>query len=368
MRNFACTSCGNEVFFENVFCVRCEHALGFDPVRSRMVALEAAEDGAEDKAQDKAQDRAQDKSWRAIGAGEPGGLVCYCDNHQYDVCNWLRPAGSLSGLCLACGLNRTIPNLAEPGSLPAWRDLERAKKRLIYSLARFRLPMEGSKWNKGRLAFDFVRNATTGHLNGVITIDIAEADTIERVRQREYFGETYRSLLGHLRHESGHFYWTILVEAFGHLDEFRAVFGDERQDYGQALANHHSNGPTADWQSRFITAYASTHPWEDWAETWALYLHIVDGVDTANAEAHRFRAAGMVPAHPGGARSGFDAYRAQRFQTLLDRWIPLAVALNSLSRSMGHEDFYTFVIPAPAHAKLAFVHRLVRKFAARQGG
>jgi hypothetical protein len=350
MRNFACTSCGNEVFFENVTCLQCDHAVGFDPFRNKMVALEAAED----------------KNWLAIGDGEPSGLVSYCDNRQHDVCNWLRPAGAPSGLCLACGLNRTIPNLAEPGSLPAWRDLELAKKRLIYSLLRFRLPMDGSKWNKGRLAFDFVRNATTGHLNGVITVDITEADAVERIRQREYFGETYRSLLGHLRHESGHFYWTILVEAGGYLAEFRALFGDERQDYREALVSHHSNGAPPDWQNRFITAYASSHPWEDWAETWALYLHIVDGVDTANAEAHRLRAAGMAPPHPGGARSGFDAYRAARVDTLINRWLPLMIAMNSLCRSMGHEDFYSFVIPAPVDAKLAFVHRLVRRFAAQR--
>jgi len=228
--------------------------------------------------------------------------------------------------------------------------------------------MDGSKWNKGRLAFDFVRNATTGHLNGVITIDITEADTVERVRQREHFGESYRSLLGHLRHESGHFYWTILVEAGGQLEEFRTVFGDERQDYGEALARYHESGPSPDWQEQFISAYASSHPWEDWAETWALYLHIVDGVDTADAEAHRLRAAGMAPPRAGGAKSGFDAYRASRVDTLIDRWLPLTIAMNSLCRSMGHEDFYSFVVPAAVDAKLAFVHRLVRSFAAQGGG
>ncbi|MBV8699698.1 zinc-binding metallopeptidase family protein [Bradyrhizobium sp.] len=355
MRNFACTNCGNEVFFENVTCLQCDHALGFDPIRNTMVALEAADEA----------------SFRAIGDGEPSGQktdhVTYCDNRQHDVCNWLRPTEAASGLCLACALNRTIPNLAEQGSLAAWRELELAKKRLIYSLLRFGLPMDGTKWNKGRLAFDFVRNARTGHLNGVITIDIAEADTVERVRQREHFGESYRSLLGHLRHESGHFYWTILVEAAGQLEEFRALFGDERQDYGQALARYHESGPPPGWQEQFISAYASSHPWEDWAETWALYLHVVDGVDTANAEAHRLRAAGMVPPSS-GSKSGFDAYRASRVDTLIDRWLPLTIAMNSLCRSMGHEDFYTFVIPAAVDAKLAFVHRLVRRFAPQPAG
>jgi hypothetical protein len=353
MKNFACTSCGNEAFFENVICLSCHHAIGFDPIRSKMVALEPADEA----------------SFRAIGDGEPSGQgscqVAYCNNRQYDACNWLRPAEAQNGLCLACGLNRTIPNLTEQGNLAAWRELEMAKKRLIYSLLRFGLPLDGTKSGKGRLAFDFVRNATTGHLNGVITIDITEADTVERVRQREYFGESYRSLLGHLRHESGHFYWTILVEAAEHLEEFRALFGNERQDYGGALATYHQNGPPQDWQDQFISAYASSHPWEDWAETWALYLHIVDGVDTANAEAHRLRAAGMVPPRSsGGAKSGFDAYRATRVDTLIDRWLPLTIAMNSLCRSMGHEDFYTFAIPTAVDAKLAFVHRMVRKFTA----
>jgi hypothetical protein len=350
MRNFACTNCGHEVFFENVSCLACDHALGFDPAVGKMVALEPVDD----------------RTHRAVGNANENRRVSHCDNRQYGVCNWLRPADSAGGLCLACGANRTIPNLAEDGSLSAWRELETAKKRLIYALLRFGMPMDGSRWNKGRLAFDFVRNATTGHLNGVITIDIAEADTVERVRQREYFGEPYRSLLGHLRHESGHFYWMILVEAAGHAEEFRALFGDERQNYDQALANHHRNGPRTDWQGEFITAYASVHPWEDWAETWALYLHIVDGVDTADAEARRFRAAGM--AGPGGAGTGFDAYRAPSVQSLLDRWIPLTIAMNSMSRSMGHEDFYSFALPPPARDKLAFVHRLVREFTASPGG
>jgi len=346
MRNFACTYCGHEIFFENVNCLSCDHALGFDHAGGRMVALEPL----------------GEQTFRAIGDSDAKSSISYCDNQQFGVCNWLRPADAPTGLCLACAANRTIPNLAEPGSVAAWRELEMAKKRLIYSLLRFGMPMDASRWNKGRLTFDFVRNATIGHLNGVITIDIAEADTVERVRQREYFGEPYRSLLGHLRHESGHFYWMILVEAAGRLAEFRALFGDERGDYGEALAKHHQNGPLKGWQSRFITAYASVHPWEDWAETWALYLHIVDGVDTADAEAHRLRAA--VMASSGEAGTGFDAYRAESLQSLLDRWIPLTIAMNSLSRSMGHEDFYSFAMPPPACDKLAFVHRLVREFAA----
>jgi hypothetical protein len=262
--------------------------------------------------------------------------------------------------CVACTLNRTIPNLKEPGSLPAWRELERAKKRLVYSLLRFNLPLDGTDWGKGRLSFDFVRDATTGHLDGVITIDIAEADDVERERQRQYFGEPYRSVLGHLRHESGHFYWTLLVEASDRVDEFRKLFGDEREDYGKALKRHHEKGPPKDWQEKFVSAYASAHPWEDWAETWALYLHMVDALDTAEAEGRKLREAGIsvsnvLPLH------SFEAYGEQSFDTLMNRWIPLRIAMNSLSRSLGNADFYPFVIPTAAYAKIAFVHQLVRE-------
>jgi hypothetical protein len=247
MRNFACTSCSNEVYFENVKCLRCKHALGFHPDRQAIVALEPVGVGL----------------YRGAGDKRPGQrLFKYCANHDHGACNWLTPAENRSGhdYCIACVLNRTIPNLEESGSLPAWRELERAKKRLVYSLLRFNLPLDGARWGKGRLAFDFVRNATTGHLGGVITIDIAEADAVELERQRQYFGEPYRSLLGHLRHESGHFYWMVLVEASNRLKEFRALFGDERQEYAKALEKHHADGPPDNWPEQHVSAYASTHP------------------------------------------------------------------------------------------------------------
>ncbi len=344
MRNFACSSCGNEVYFENVLCLRCKSALGFLPDRREIVALAPAGKSL----------------FRRVGAKRPDKtLLAYCANHQHGACNWLTPAGAGSGLCAACVLNRTIPNLSEDGSLPAWRELERAKKRLLYSLLRFDLPLDGARWGKGRLSFDFISNATTGHLDGVITIDIAEADTVERERQRKYFGEPYRSLLGHLRHESGHFYWMVLVEAAGRLEAFRALFGDERQEYGEALARHHAEGPPADWSAEHVSAYASSHPWEDWAETWALYLHMVDAIDTAEAEARNLRAAGRSPG-PLWPRRAHDPYRDATFDALITRWVPLTIAMNSLSRSLGHADLYPFIVPPPAYEKMAFVHDVVR--------
>ena len=299
-------------------------------------------------------------------SGSAGQGLRYCANAAHGVCNWLTPRDGPER-CLACRMNRTIPNLLEPGNLAAWRDLERAKKRLVYGLLRFRLALvAGSPAapDQGPLTFDFARNTVTGHRDGVITLDVLEADAVERERQRQRFGEPYRALLGHLRHESGHFYWTVLVETAGQLEEYRRLFGDERQDYAGALARHHAS-PRGDWQGAHVSAYASAHPWEDWAETWAHYLHLVDAVDTAEAE-------GMEPRPSGFSLSAIfaskkpDVYADATFDALMERWTPLAIGLNSLSRSIGHADFYPFVIPPPVVDKLAFVHRVVRA-AARTG-
>lgn len=354
MKNFACTRCGNKIYFENLRCVRCGSALGFDHDTLKTVAIEPQDNAG----------TADLLLFKVVGGTDA--LVRYCANAAHGACNWLTSAGGGNGLCIACNLNRTIPNLSEPGGLDAWRELERAKKRLVYSLSRFGLPVDATGQGTGKLTFDFVRDATTGHLDGVITIDISEADAVERARQRQLFGEPYRALLGHLRHESGHFYWHYLVERTGRIESFRAVFGDERAGYADALQRHHAMGPPADWNERHVSSYASMHPWEDWAETWAHYLHMVSAVDTAEAE-------GMEPRAPdqsaGDQRAGsvvpfeksHDIYRELDFHALMDRWIPLATALNSMSRCMGHEDFYPFIIPAAAYDKLAFVHDVIRK-------
>jgi hypothetical protein len=344
MKSFSCTKCTNRVYFDSSTCVKCRAALGFKPDSLTIVALEAT----------------GTPGVFAVAGSRPAVTVRCCANMQHGVCNWLTDGRRPGGLCRACALNRTIPNLAEPGNLTAWRDVEHAKKRLIYSLMRFGLPFDGPRLPKGSLAFDVLRNAGTGHLDGVITIDVTEADGVERERQRQHFQERYRSLLGHLRHESGHFYWMLLMEAGGRLDPFRALFGSEKQDYGAALARHHAAGPPADWQVRHVSAYASAHPWEDWAETWAHYIHMVDALDTAEA-------VGMEPRSAGFSLGSIwpytptDVYRDVSFEALLSRWIPLTVAMNDLSRSMGHADFYPFVLSASAEAKLAFVHAAIRK-------
>jgi hypothetical protein len=345
VKTFKCGACGNTVYFENVQCLRCGSALGFRSDRLEVRTLTPAGDGVYREFK------------RSPGARQA--RLRFCANAAQGVCNWLVSADSLAQFCVACELNRTIPNLADPANVLAWGDFERAKKRLVYSLLRLGLPLDGTLLGKAPLNFDFVSDALTGHLDGVITIAVGEADSVERERQRKAMAETYRSLLGHLRHESGHYYWMLLVDGTRNMDRFRQLFGDEREDYGASLDRHHQSGPAPDWPLRHVSAYASSHPWEDWAETWAHYLHMIDTLDTAAM--HRIE--------PGMGRFGvngwplkqFDVYRTETFDALIKRWVPLTLALNDINRSMGHEDFYPFVIPGVAATKLAFVHRIIRQ-------
>lgn len=347
MRVFACSACNNRVYFENGICLSCGHKLGFDADLLTMTAVEPTPDT---------------EFFRKVAAGNGKDAaidVSYCENAAHGACNWLVPADGQTALCKACACNRTIPNLSEPGRLEAWRGVEHAKKRLAYSILRFGLPLDGGPGNAPPLTFDFVAQALTGHENGVITLDVLEADDVERERRRQLFDEPYRSLLGHLRHESGHYYWMLLVERGGAIEEFRVLFGDERHDYKAALAAHYAEGAPPNWSEHHVSAYASSHPWEDWAETWAHYLHMVDAVETAESAGMEPRAAGLLFGAAWPFKK-YDVYRQESFGSLMERWVPLSLALNSLSRSLGHRDFYPFVISSAARAKLEFVHRLVR--------
>jgi hypothetical protein len=216
------------------------------------------------------------------------------------------------------------------------------------------------------LAFDFraelpfadAPKVLTGHENGRITLNLKEADGAEREAMRQQMGEPYRTLVGHFRHEVGHYFWDVLVRDGGHLDACRAIFGDDRANYDQALQAHYREGPPADWRDHFISAYATTHPWEDFAETWAHYLHILDTLETAHAFGLRVR--------PRVSRSmelqtamDFDPYLATDIATIVEAWLPLTFAMNSLSRSMGQPDLYPFILSSDAIRKLGFVHDLV---------
>ena len=188
---------------------------------------------------------------------------------------------------------------------------------------------------------------------------------MEREKRRLEMGEPYRTLLGHFRHEVGHYFWDVIVRDGGKLEACRALFGDDTIDYGEALQHHYREGPPPDWQTRFVSAYAATHPWEDFAETWSHYLHIVDTLEMASAFG--------IKVHPaadslGGlsAHIGFDPYEAENFDTIVTAWLPFTFAMNSINRAMGVRDLYPFVLSPPVIAKLRFIHQLVHKTTAAE--
>jgi hypothetical protein len=281
------------------------------------------------------------------------------------------PAEGFDSFCRACRLNRTIPDLDTPGHVLCWQRLEGAKHRLVYGLLRLGLPLVSKIEDpQAGLAFDFLAGpgstfretaqVITGHARGLITIDIAEADDAQREHHRQGMAEPYRTLLGHFRHEVGHYYWERLVRDGPWLEPFRALFGDERQDYGTCLGAHYARGSLADWQERFVSSYASAHPWEDFAESWAHYLHIVDTLESGSAFGLRIQpAAGHDPAL--ATEINFDPYCEEDFELLVRAWLPLTYAVNSLNRSMGQPDLYPFVLAPAVMGKLRFVHGLVHR-------
>jgi hypothetical protein len=342
MKLFACV-CQQLLFFESVACTRCGRTLAFLPDRRVVAPLEPGDGG-----------------WSFEGAH-----YRLCRNYtEQAVCNWALPAGDADEYCRSCRLNQVIPNLAHAGARAAWHRLEIAKRRLLYTLIDLGLPVESKSDDPGKgLAFQFLEDegggqVFTGHDAGVITINIAEADDPFREKMRVQMGETYRTLLGHFRHEVGHHYWNRLIAGSSWVDRFRATFGDERTDYAGAQQRHYQQGPPADWGARFVSVYASMHPWEDWAETWAHYLHMTDTVETARAYGLRVRPRPATEVSPAPAlRTG----RLDRhdFEDLIAGWLPLTTALNSLNRSMGLPDLYPFVLAEPAIAKLRFVHEVI---------
>jgi hypothetical protein len=345
---FQCGSCGNLLYFENRFCVQCGHRLGYDPTTNNLLALAHAEDGL----------------WSAIPDGER--RFRFCSNAQFDACNWLVRHPSDAQFCLACRHNGILPELSDPLQLQKWQMIEIAKHRLFYSLIRWRLPLKTRREDPHHgLVFHFPSDPAegpkvmTGHDNGVITIALTEADDVERESRRLKMGEPYRTLLGHFRHEIGHHYWDLLVRDNKRLDQFRALFGDDRQDYGQALERHYSSGPPADWQDRYVSAYATSHPWEDFAETWAHYIHIVDTLETANVFGiqiqPRLDRRGQLT-----ARVQFEPYDAEDVESLVGAWIPFVFAINNVSRSIGKPDLYPFILSPAVIEKLGFIHGLLK--------
>jgi hypothetical protein len=345
MRTFRCT-CGARIFFENTRCLSCGRELGFLPDALTMLPLEAKTPGE---------------------FLTPGGAYRKCANYaEHGVCNWMvpvpvpmplpipPPSASSNVLCQACQLNHVIPDLSQPQNRALWGEVEKGKRRLVYTLNRLKLPLRSKHDDlEHGLAFDIKADTgsnrvLTGHEDGLITLNLAEADPAEREKMRVAMKERYRTMLGHFRHEIGHYYWDRLVRDAGHVARFREVFGDESIPYGEALKRHYSAPPAAEYAESFISAYAAAHPWEDFAETFAHYLHMQDTLETAQDF---------------GLASDLDMRVSvpdvDDFELLMKQWTHLTVALNALNRSMGLPDAYPFAISPRVKNKIEFVHGLV---------
>jgi hypothetical protein len=352
-RNFRCR-CGVQVFFRNSLCLACRAPLGYEPGIRQVRALDPGP---------------ADRTWRISGE-DPAQLFRRCGNFESAAgCNWLVPADEPDPCCIACRLNHTVADLSDEDNRRYWRAIELAKRRLVSQLLALGLPVKSKVHEDPQrgLMFDFLRSppggprVLTGHASGLITLNVEEADDARREKIRHELHEPYRTLLGHFRHEVGHYYWDRLIRDTPWLERFRDLFGDERASYAKALRKNYNEGPPADWRDRFISSYASTHPWEDWAESWAHYLHVVDSLDTAldfgfsgenvTSEVEPYALEDLyAPGDPG----------APRALALINSWLDLMTVLNELARSMGQPDFYPFVMSRPVMKKLHFIHLVVR--------
>jgi hypothetical protein len=356
VKTFRCDHCGHALFFENVQCLHCGSALAFLPDRLALCAIEPVPP-------------AGSGLWRRKVRRGPDLARAYrlCRNNiEHQACNFAVAERDPNGLCVSCRLTRVLPDLSLPQSRERWYRIEVAKRRLFYTLAQLRLvspaPDDGQRDGP---VFEFLADAPgqqvlTGHRAGVITLNVAEADDTERVRRRVALHEPYRTLLGHLRHESGHYYWDRLIAAGGLIEAFRSQFGDERAGYSQALdAYYAAGGAAGGWQANHVSAYATSHPWEDWAETWAHYLHMVDLLETASSYNTRVVVPGNPTEEVDEVTNPFES-DAGDFDQLVEQWIPLTLLLNSLNRSLGQDDAYPFAPASGALAKLRFVHDVIR--------
>lgn len=316
MQVFTCPDCDTTVYFHNRTCAR-DHAVRFDP---------------------EAQTMRTD--------------VQPCANREDIGCNWM---AETDGLCRACAMTEIVPDLREADNLPLWERTELAKRWMLANLGRW--GWFGEADTGERPVFRLLSEHTAagdakvvmGHANGVITINVSEASEAVRAKRQEQMGELYRTMIGHMRHEMAHFLHIRLSEREGFLDEFRKLFGDERADYGEALKAHYANPGVAD--ENHITSYATAHPHEDWAETIAHLLHLVDFLDSASL---------TRLALPEGPMPGYDAYAENDTETLLKSAVALSMAVNHVNRALDLPDLYPFVLGKGVREKLAFAHRHMR--------
>jgi hypothetical protein len=340
MQPFPCSVCQQLLFFDNSTCLRCGSRVGYVPEARQLVALRPVGE------------------WSERIDGQPG-RYRQCSNRLVARCNWMIPEDDAIDLCASCRLTSVRPNDTEVDSIQAFADAEAAKRRLLHQLMALGLPVIDRSVDEVRgVAFELLssrgRNVITGHDAGVITLDLSESDDAHREFVRQQLGEPYRTVLGHLRHEIGHYYWPSLVEQHGYLPEFRALFGDEREPYEDALARYYS-ADDADWSGTHVSKYATMHPWEDWAETFAHYLHIDAGLATAES-------IGLAVGEP-ALSAGLAAWTTRDHVVMgemVQSWLGLTLALNAMARSIGQSDLYPFVLSPEVVEKLDFVHHCIQ--------
>jgi hypothetical protein len=351
MRTYTC-ECGELLFFENVLCVTCKREVGFLPEFVCLSSLDPAENGL----------------YRPYVPDAKGQLFKKCQNYaQAGVCNWMVPADNTAeAFCVSCRLDTVIPDLSAPQNVTLWAATEAAKRRLVYSALRLKLPLANRVDDPERgLGFRFMADSVnpdgtkqhviTEHDHGLITLNLAEADDAAREKIRLGMKEPYRTLLGHFRHETGHYYWDRLVLDSKFIEPYRALFGDERQSYEEAMKVYYASGPPVDWQDHFISMYATMHPWEDWAESWAHYLHIQDTLEVANDFGLVGKRIRIEPiADPKAPK-----VKAKPFEEVMEAWAELTIALNCINRSMGLRDLYPFVLSKPVVDKLSFISDVI---------
>ncbi|MGA7052313.1 MAG: putative zinc-binding metallopeptidase [Mycobacterium sp.] len=343
MRDFNCPNCGQRLTFENSECLSCGSRLGFSLDQVALLVIAKGDESEHAGAVDAADYR-------------------LCSNLHVAECNWLVPVGQPGAVCASCALTVERPNDADTVGLAEFARAEAAKRRLVAELHELKLPIVGRDQDPDYgLAFRLLSSADekviTGHDDGVITLDLAEGDDVHREQLRVEMDEPYRTLLGHFRHEVGHYYFYRLITS-DYLARFNELFGDPEADYQEALDRHYSQGTPEGWQKTFVSSYATMHPAEDWAETFAHYLHIRDTLDTSAW-------CGLAP-----ATATFDrpALGPSAFPNIIELWLPLSWSLNMVNRSMGHDDLYPFVLPAAVLEKMQFIHTVIDEVTSQSSG
>ena len=343
MRMLACPHCGGAVLMDDLTCRGCGIEVGYHPPTDSAVELSQA------------------------AAEIDGRIWVACSRRDWN-CNWLAPDDASAGRCFSCALIRRRPESDDTLALERLAESMLGERRLLIQLKRLGLPVDPWHEGEGGLGFDLLSSFShneripIGHANGIVTIDLAESLDAYRERLRVALGEPYRTMLGHFRHEVGHYYEWALVErpsTATWIDECRELFGDERASYSDAIARHYSFGAPQGWQESYISEYATMHPWEDFAECFAHYLHITDTLETSWSAGLELRPGRDTNPQAEWSLAPRAHYHAEEMTAMLDDWRTLSLFFNRINRSMGKDDLYPFAITRTVARKLEFVHRLV---------